>query len=279
MPQVISFFCEKFYNSPSVLDMPFKIRSLYKYTILNPSRSCSGVYTLPINKICFETGLNRKEVESCLKQLESKHNKIFYEFDTQQIFVFTIFKLMTKTKQIIISAQNDFKYNIVTDRILKKFMSIYPGYVDGQVMVTRPSITVCTDTVTDTVTVTDTNPPTPLGGNDAEYSPEFEGLWKIYPRKLEKTKTYKAYKARLNQGTKHEILLQAVRHYAELCRKAGKEQRHIKHPKTFLGPDRVWQDFVKGIPEGELPQEQHHGTSRKGTKKTSGRTKQAKPDW
>lgn len=96
-------------------------------------------------------------------------------------------------------------------------------------------------------------PPIPLGGDSEGYSPEFEALWEIYPRKLEKIKAYKAYKARIKE-TKHEILLQAVRHYAELCRKAGKEQRHIKQPKTFLGPDKVWQDFVNGIPEGELPQ-------------------------
>lgn len=120
------------------------------------------------------------------------------------------------------------------------------------------------------------------GGKCEEYPQKFEEIWKAYPRKIEKQNAYSSYRARLKQGIAHKTLFQAVRHYAELCQLAGKEQRHIKQAKTFFGPNRVWADWENGIPEGELPKEQQHGTRQQGDRpKKTERTdlRQPQPGW
>ncbi|MCK5601629.1 hypothetical protein KAR91_07170, partial [Candidatus Pacearchaeota archaeon] len=143
MPNSVTFFCEKFWGDPDILEMSPDIKLLYVYTITCSQRSCSGVFTLPIKRISFETSISEQKVKKLLKELESKYEKIIYDFKLQQIFVFTILKLMPKTKQIIVSAKNDFKFNTVSSRIVKKFLSIYQWLDD-----VHPNI--LTDTDTDT---------------------------------------------------------------------------------------------------------------------------------
>lgn len=44
-------------------------------------------------------------------------------------------------------------------------------------------------------------------------------------------------------------MIAAASHYAEHTRQAGTEPRFIKHPATFIGPDRPFEEWVGGIPE------------------------------
>jgi phage replication O-like protein O len=74
------------------------------------------------------------------------------------------------------------------------------------------------------------------------YPEHFENCWSYYPRKLGKKAAYKAYKARLKNGVTKEQLLAATINYANDCK--GKEDRYIKHGKTFYGPDDHFQDWL-----------------------------------
>jgi len=82
-----------------------------------------------------------------------------------------------------------------------------------------------------------------------EYTQEFEEFWSNYPRKLDKRRAFKAWKARLKEGTDPLDIIQAGINYANYCKKQGFEQRFIKHGSTFLGPDKSFLDFVDGLPE------------------------------
>ena len=75
------------------------------------------------------------------------------------------------------------------------------------------------------------------------YTPVFEDLWKIYPRKKEKAAAYKAYKARLHEYSE-EQLLTATKRYAEECRIMNTEERYIKHGSTFFGPSLPFADYL-----------------------------------
>ena len=76
------------------------------------------------------------------------------------------------------------------------------------------------------------------------YSADFETFWSEYPRKLDKAAAYKQYIARLNSGFSEEELLKAVRAYAKECRDEKREEKYIKHAKTFLGANTPFVDYL-----------------------------------
>lgn len=84
-----------------------------------------------------------------------------------------------------------------------------------------------------------------------KYTTDFEELWSIYPRKADKAQAYKKYKARLEDGFPHEQLLQAVRNYAEQCRRDRTEEKYIKHAKTFLGESTPFLDYLSKNPPAD----------------------------
>lgn len=77
------------------------------------------------------------------------------------------------------------------------------------------------------------------------YSPEFEEFWSVYPRKVEKLRAYKCWQARMREKVPPSDLIAAARHYAEKCLREGTEEKFIKHPATFLGPTRPYEDYIR----------------------------------
>lgn len=109
------------------------------------------------------------------------------------------------------------------------------------------------------------NPPTPhdppsLGAirGGATYPDEFEAMWKVFPRKVEKGPAYKSWRARVMDAKRAKIrrerriaaLHQAAVNYAAAVH--GREAEHIKHAATFFGPSEPWKDYVHGNPEAEV---------------------------
>lgn len=78
-----------------------------------------------------------------------------------------------------------------------------------------------------------------------EYPPEFEQFWQVYPRRVEKLRAFKAWQARIREKVPPADLIAAARQYAEKCRREGTEERFIKHPSTFLGPARPYEDYIR----------------------------------
>jgi hypothetical protein len=92
------------------------------------------------------------------------------------------------------------------------------------------------DNVYDNVNVNDSN---------KKYCVRFEEIWKVYPRKKEKAKAYKAYNARLKDGFSEDELETAVKRYARECELLGTQEQFIKHAATFFGPDTSFDDYLK----------------------------------
>jgi hypothetical protein len=80
-----------------------------------------------------------------------------------------------------------------------------------------------------------------------KYSCAFEEFWKEYPRKIEKIGAYKNWQTRLREGYKPEQLITAAKNYAAYCKQNGTEIRYMKHPKTFIGPSKPFEEFLKPI--------------------------------
>ena len=80
--------------------------------------------------------------------------------------------------------------------------------------------------------------------NICVYSDDFEQLWKLYPRRVEKKKAYRVFSTRLKEKTTVEALTLATKNYANHCKNANTETRYIKHPATFWGPDGHWEEWT-----------------------------------
>lgn len=90
-----------------------------------------------------------------------------------------------------------------------------------------------------------------------EYSPEFDEFWNQYPRHIDKKRAYKAWCARLKAGYSPAAMIQAATNYAAHCKSNSTEERFIKHPATFIGPelsfmDEPWQKPITSKPKDDL---------------------------
>lgn len=92
------------------------------------------------------------------------------------------------------------------------------------------------------------------------YSANFDAFWSAYPRKKEKSKAYKCYQARLNDGFSESELLEAAEKYAQECKKDHREEKYIKLAATFIGPSTPFTDYLR--------KEETHGEQRNTTQLT-----------
>lgn len=75
-----------------------------------------------------------------------------------------------------------------------------------------------------------------------EYPERFELLWNIYPRRESKKAAWRKVQALIRKNVRYEELVNATQNYAATC--IGKEQKHIKLPSTFFGPDDHWREWL-----------------------------------
>ena len=79
-----------------------------------------------------------------------------------------------------------------------------------------------------------------------EYSLQFKEMWEIYPKKRDKGQAYRQYQARIRDGYTAEEILTAVQNYADECRRTHRDEKYIKHAKTFLGAATPFEDYLPG---------------------------------
>lgn len=74
----------------------------------------------------------------------------------------------------------------------------------------------------------------------------FDTFWKQYPRRVGRKAAQDKWKATLKKfkDVTPDTLITAARNYASSCQRMGTEERYIKHPATFLGPQEPWRDYL-----------------------------------
>lgn len=260
------YFRSSFWNDLYVLSLDKDTRIVYIYLFTNKLIKSSGIYEFYIEDIQRRTGVKKKKIEIALKELE-KSEKIYVV--KGWVFIVNFLKKTFNFPQSVLSKNikrsitNQFNYGNVPLELIACFLKEYQTLYQTLSQDLNQALLIRIKDLGLRIKDLDT-PPTPPGGSEKGYTPKFEELWKHYPRKLGKEFALATYNAKLKQGAKYEHLLQAVKHYAKLCQVTGKEQKHILHLKTFFGPKNPWKEFVNGIPDGELPQEQPHGASKQG---------------
>jgi hypothetical protein len=124
--------------------------------------------------------------------------------------------------------------------------------------VTRPysAVTLTSGNVShpepDTEPEVDKPPPTPP--IPASLVRDYEEVYALYPRKLNKKAGLRAYIATMRRGVNKTDLLTATEGFAKAMAAEGREWKLIKHVSTFFGPDEPWEDYLPG---GEGVKQQH----------------------
>jgi len=78
------------------------------------------------------------------------------------------------------------------------------------------------------------------------YPDEYETIYSIYPKnKGTKKAGWRKWAARRRDGVKQELLILAVKNYANECKKEKKDKKYVKHISTFFGPDEWWKKYLK----------------------------------
>ena len=105
------------------------------------------------------------------------------------------------------------------------------------------------------------------------YPAAFEELWEAYPRRTPdnpKRMAYKAWLARIKEGTTPETLLACTKEYAHTMGSMGKiGTPYVMQACTFLGPNARFEDFLPA------PKSAHEGPV--GNGRLAG-TKTSRPD-
>ena len=76
------------------------------------------------------------------------------------------------------------------------------------------------------------------------YNAHFENVWKIYPRKKDKARSFQCYMARINSGYSEDELYEATKNYAEECRREDRPEKYIKLATTFYGVNTPFVDYL-----------------------------------
>jgi len=81
------------------------------------------------------------------------------------------------------------------------------------------------------------------------YDEQFDVVWKLYPRHVNKAGAYKAFCALLKKGVKYDDLLAAVKQYA--AQRLGQDEKYTLYAATFFGPNERWADYSAKADEVE----------------------------
>jgi hypothetical protein len=88
------------------------------------------------------------------------------------------------------------------------------------------------------------------------YTPEFEEVYTIYPRKEDKKDAFKAWNARLKEGIIPEQIITAAKNY--IAGNKASDPSYFKMLKTFLGPGEHIKFWLKP-PENTVQQKLPRG--------------------
>lgn len=208
---------------------------MYLYLMTNPHTNLCGCYEVSVRQIVFETGLEKKTVNSLLSDLKAK-GVIDIAEETHELLLIHWHRYnwtsSDKFRKALAESISYVRHQGFKDYLTEVFEGIdavydHEKYHNDTVSIPYPypmdtSVSV-TDTVTDTVSVTD----------------EFEQLWSLYPKKQGKNSALKAYEKARKDGVTYEEVKNGIKAYSEYVR--GKDTQYIKMGSSFFN-QRAWQD-------------------------------------
>jgi len=236
------------------------------YLLSSPHINIVGCYVLPKGYICEDLGWSAQKLQKSFTKLQ-KDDFILYDGEVRLVLVKNYLKHNPienpNQANAVLAVIKELPKSPLLDelkRLLEPFSKLFtePLLQPLEEPFDKPVTVTVTETVTDTVTETKKENTCADDEPDKKsftftYSEDFENFWSIYPRRIEKRRAYRAWQARLKEGTLPDLLITCAQNYEKYVRLRGTEERYIKHPATFLGPDHPYEDWKEPPPDSSIP--------------------------
>lgn len=200
---------------------------LFLYLLTNPSSNILGIYKISIQRMCFETGLDKGIVEKALKAFESLR-KTFYSDGF--IIIANHLKHQSLNPNMKVNIYNDYKLlpNSLKDKLninaLKDFESLSKG------LATLRKIEIEIESEIE------------IENSDDFY---FEKFWNQYNKKVGDKKKIEAKWIKLKQSDRDKIF-----ETLPLFLSGIKDKQFQPYPETYLN-NRRWEDEIPEKKEEE----------------------------
>jgi hypothetical protein len=216
----------KFWDDDYIIALDPTEKLLFLYFLTNPLTNIAGVYEISLRRIAFDTGIDKDAVTKIIDRF-CQADKISY------CDGFAIVHNFIKHQNF--SEKSKIKDGInailagLPDKIKNEINKIYIRYGSPSNYLNL--------NLNSNLNLNKSN--APVG-----YSDEFKNFWNEYPRKIDKGKAFKQWIKRVKDGAKVEDLILAAKNYASYCKSAKKQMEYVKHPATFIGPDKSFEDYI-----------------------------------
>ncbi|WP_422445999.1 hypothetical protein [Thermoanaerobacterium sp. DL9XJH110] len=274
----------RFWQDEKMRTVSSDARYLMLYLLTSPHRNILGFYFLPSPYACFDLGWDEKRFSKGLQELISA-SLIKYDAHAHVVLIKNYLKhnplenpnqvksAIEKLDEIpetplfqdfweLVNKFDKPFYKPLLERLGERLRKQGTGTGTGT-GTGKDNINMCASANAECVIDTSAEKPsdttedggaqqkervkTASAGKGEDYTPEFEQFWAIYPRKVEKKKAFRVWNTRLKEKISPHDMITAARNYAAYCKKQSIEARYIKHPGTFLGPDKPFTDFIKEV--------------------------------
>lgn len=229
-PIHISFWQDKF-----ILKLTPEQKYFYLYLMTNSKTKQCGIYELPKNVICFETGYNTETVNKLLAYFIDQ-KKIMYDDMTEEVYILNWIKFnQIDNKNICICVSKELKEiknkyylkelakSIININVNSSYSKEIQGLIRGLIGSTKK------ETETETKEETETK---------TEGDLEFEKFWDLYDKKVgDKNKIIKKF-GDLSQSDRDKIF-ETLPEYV----KSTPKKKYRKNPETYLN-NHSWNDEI-----------------------------------
>lgn len=110
------------WDDPDFEELSPSAKLLFIYTFSNKHRNESGLYSLTIKKISFETGLSADEVDASLQELIDK-DMLQYDWDNKVIWIRNALKYQTVSEKNIIACKKEI--SVINSILTVEFVKYY----------------------------------------------------------------------------------------------------------------------------------------------------------
>ena len=257
-----------FWNDEKVMDMfTPEDKLFFLYLLTNPHTTQLGIYAINPKHISFELGYTVESVNVLLDRFESKYDIIKYSYETKEIavknflrhsiikggapvrdclvrelravknrdlisFVFAHIKQSENINETVKGVISDYEetngevdYCYDKRKSSKKKINEYENVNENDVS--------CNDSSNDTLNVSSPKKP--------NIEEEFETLWKLYPRKLGKTKAFKSYEKARKKADIFDLVKTGIENYKNQIKVEKIKTEFIKHGSTWFN-NECWND-------------------------------------
>ena len=185
----------------------------YLYLMTNDKTTQCGIYETSVRKICFDTGYNSETVNKLLDFFQEK-NKIRFSKETNEIALLNWVKFNdSNSPKVMACVEKELKH--VKNRVLIQYLY-------------------CMDTESQKEEEEEQE-------EEEEYkSDEFEIFWNAYNKKVDRSKTEKAWTKLKKQEVKK--ILESVDQYV----KANPDLQYRKNPLTYLN-GKCFNDEIQNL--------------------------------